>query len=193
VSFSRPALVTGTSSEFLGARPLPRVLGRPVVWVLGPSQSGRTTVALRLAGPARRYLDTTALQHALAHRVQERAWPRELLEVESVVLDGPCWLGRRTSQARALGELLSARLAMGCRTIVVQWDGDPSLDGVLKGLEPGAVATLGLRFPAGVRGRRRAVRRICAEMGLPTSAGRGLSSLEPWTYARVRAALDADP
>ena len=44
-----PALITRTSGELIGRRPLPRVLlERPVLFVLGPRGVGKTSVARRI-------------------------------------------------------------------------------------------------------------------------------------------------
>ncbi|TNE89523.1 MAG: hypothetical protein EP330_10965 [Deltaproteobacteria bacterium] len=165
------------------------MLARPVVWVLGPSGSGRTSVATRLAGGEHLALDGRALQAALAHQVKRKRWADELVHTDALVLDGPSWLRGRPGVVAALSDLLAQRLQGRRRTVVVQSDEDPSLDVVLGAVEPEDVAVVGLRFPAGERGRRRAVRRLCAELGLGMQAGRGLAGIDPWTYAEVRRRL----
>jgi len=47
-----------------------------------------------------------------------------------------------------------------------------------------------LRFPVG-RGRRRFALRVCDDLGLDGAHARSVKNLEPWSYARVRAALMA--
>ena len=70
-----PAHLTRTAFEFLGKRPLPRVIAlRPVVYVLGPSGSGKTSVARRLAEGAVE-LDGAQLRQALVHAVRNGVFP----------------------------------------------------------------------------------------------------------------------
>jgi hypothetical protein len=198
---TRPALLTGTSSEYLGRRPLPRILReRPIVVVLGPAGVGKTTVAMRLATqdqePDRRgrigeivHLDTAAVQNALVERVATRRWPDRLVEAKALVLDGPVWLRNRPAAVGALKELLLARAEAGRRTLVCQSDDDCSIDVLMAAMETGVMAVVGLRYPKGTRGRLRFARRVCDDLHVPRTAARGTDLLEPWGYAMVIARL----
>lgn len=182
----KPALLTGTSSEFLGKKPLPRLLReRFVIFVLGPEGSGKTSVSLRLAGGGMTYKDTQQTQELILERVKNGAFPEAVLLPRALVLDGPVWLGGRPGQVDVLAELLARRAAHGKMTLVCQSDTDGSIQEVIARMEPGTSATIGLRFPKGERGRRAFARRACDQLGVPRSAARGTANLEPWGYARV--------
>jgi hypothetical protein len=195
---ARPALLTGTSSEYLGRRPFPRILrDRHTVVVLGPGGVGKTAVAQRLANPAGIadgravpigelvYLDTNAVQDALVARVATRAWSDRLVEARSLVLDGPVWLRNRPAAVAALCELIRARADACRRTLIVQNEEDCSVDTLIASMEPGEIVVIGLRFPKGPRGRLRFARRACDELGIARTAARGTDLIEPWGYARV--------
>jgi hypothetical protein len=188
---ARPAFLTGTSAEFLGDRPLPRVLlVRPHIVVLGPAGSGKTRVARRLAGPDARYLDRRATQNALVQQVRKGRWNDDLADAAALVLDGPVWLAHRPAAVHALRDLLDLREAAGRRTILCQDPGGGSVYPLIDGRIPGSTVLLGLRFPEG-RGRRRHARRLCDERGWDADLASGLERLEPWSYDRVRAELEA--
>ena len=191
-----PALLTGTSSEFLGRRPLPRVLrNRPTIFVLGPRGAGKTSVANRLANGEAGYVDTRQLQDDLVYRIVHKRWRPERLEVDSLVVDGPAWLRNRPAVVDAMYELLVQRASSGRRSIVIQNDADGSIDRLMDRMPAGSMVVLGLRFPKGPRGRLRFARRLCDGLGVPRAAARGAHTIEPWNYAvvveRVQAWIDA--
>lgn len=194
-----PALLTGTSSEYLGRRPFPRILAeRAIVVVMGPCGSGKTSVAKQLANAplAGRqlpgellHLDTAQVQNALVERVALRRWPDHLLNARALLLDGPVWLRNRPAAVAALKELAMARAERLRRTLICQSDDDGSVDAFVQTMEPGTMAIIGLRFPKGARGRLRFARRVCDELGIERSAALGADALEPWGYAAVIAHL----
>ena len=187
---ARPSLLTGTSSEFLGRRALPRVLAeRAVVFVLGDPGSGKSSVGARIAhGRARApalVIDTRGLQNAMVDRVAQLRWSERLLTVPALLLDGPVWLRNRPAAVDVLCELLHARSRAGLTTVVCQSVEDCSIEVLMPRMEPGSLAVVGLRFPKGERGRLRFARRACDELDLPRTAARGTELIEPWGYAQV--------
>lgn len=196
---TRPALMTGTSSEYLGRRPLPRqVQSRAVAVILGPVGVGKSEVARRIAAmpPLGRVptgqiivLDAAAVHEALIDRVSRRRWADRLVEARALVLDGVTWLGGRPAALRALGELLSARAAAGRRTLVVQGEDPESIDALMSQIDPRDVAIVGLRFPKGERGRLRFARRVCEDLGISRLHARPAAAIAPWSYPAALAFL----
>ena len=181
-----PALLTGTSTEYLGKRHLPKVMrDRPVVILMGPDGVGKTSVAARIAGERSRRLDTRALQQAILRRVRTGAWSKALIRARGLILDGPVWLRNRPGVVEMIVELLHARGEIGRRTVVCQADTDCHIDVLIAAAPRGTLALVGLRFPKGKRGRLRFARRMCEERGIPKEAARGIEHLEPWRYDRV--------
>lgn len=184
------ALVTGTSTEFLGRKPLPRVVrGRPLTFVLGPPGVGKTSVARRLAGEVALEFDDRRLLDLVSRRAARRAWDPEVLTTPTLIMDGPCFLLSRPGFGGAVAALIKARTSAGLRTVVTEApDGSP-IRVLADAVDPALRATIVLRFPVG-RGRRRFARKLAAELGVEPGAARGLATLEPWTYAHVRAELE---
>jgi len=186
VSTSKPALLTGTSSEYLGKRSLPRILQERVnIVVLGPEGAGKTSVACRLAGDDLLYLDTRQTQNALVDYVSKGEWAAPMLEMKALVLDGPIWLRNRPAAVSAFCGLMRRRRDAGQHTFVCQSDSDGSVEQLIAAMEPGSLVIIGLRFPKGARGRLRFARRMCDEMGLARALARGADQLDPWRYDGV--------
>lgn len=182
----RPAFLTGTSTEYIGDRPLPRVLrDRSVVFVLGPKGSGKSTVARTLAGDQPLVLDNRACQAAILSCVREARWSRRLLSHPALVLDGPVWLHHRHGARQLLLELIEARRSAGLRTIVCQADTDASITSLFGSMAEGASATVALRFPRSRKARLRVAERICTASGLPVRLARATMALPDWSYRAV--------
>lgn len=179
-------------------RPMRRIFReRPVVVVLGPPGSGRSTVADRIAGSHGkkvRSMSSKDLEDALHEAVGNGgAWPLAVLNAEVLVLDGPQNLRPRIGARRMLVDLIRRRTDVGRRTVICQATKDPSAEFLLDYLpeDPGSRAVLILRFPASRSGRMRFARRVCDQLGLPRSAAQGTDALEPWSYDGVIASLEA--
>ncbi|MEQ1500780.1 MAG: hypothetical protein ABMB14_01050 [Myxococcota bacterium] len=189
-SFLAPALLTGTSSEFMGRKPLPRLLRqRNVLFVLGPHGVGKSTVARVLCGADRVDLDRNRLEHALLDRVRSGVWHEGLVDATSLVVDGPVWLRNRAGAVILLLELAKARATAGRRTAFCQVESDGSIEELISLTEPGSAVVVGLRFPTGRTSRMRCAREMCVELGLPADAADGSESLDPWRYDRLVAFL----
>lgn len=185
-SFLAPALLTGTSGEFLGKKPLPKLLRqRRVVFVLGPHGVGKSTVARALAGADRIDLDRTEVERRLLERVRRGSWPPDVERVPSLVLDGPVWLRNRQGAAALLLEVARVRAVGGHRTVFCQAEGDGSIEELISLTEPGSAVVVGLRFPAGRSSRLRHAYEKCDELGLPREAAHGSEGLDPWRYDRL--------
>ncbi len=188
--FFSPALLTGTSSEFMGLRPRPKLLKqRNVVFVLGPPGVGKSSVASVLAGEPRRSFDHREIDTMLLDRVRGGRWEPVLLEPGCLVLDGPVWLRNRAGAVALLAELAKLRAESGHRTLFCQADSEGSIEELIAAMEAGSAVVIGLRFPTGKRARLRCARRICDELGFPRDAALGSECLDPWRYDRLRAWL----
>lgn len=192
-----PGLVTGTSAEYLGARPLRKILcARPVVLVIGPPGVGKTSVACRIAescgGAPYRYLGAAALEEALERTARRRgAWEDALVEAPALVLDGPRYLSTRTAALWFLRELVESRSLVGRRTILCEVDDDGTAPALQDALAPGLLVTLALRFPGSRSGRRRVARRIADRLEVSPEAIQGTENLDPWRYDQVSDAIRA--
>jgi hypothetical protein len=187
----RTALVTRTSGEMLGGRPLPRVVsGRPVLFVLGPVEVGKTTVARRVLGAHPLERSGAALNKALTHAARYRKWPAEYLEAPGLLLDGVERLHGRFGPISLIGDLLRARSEAGRRTVFCQGPNDESVTLLYPEVPLELGATLLLRFPVG-RGRKRYVAERCRARGIrDCSLAKPAVLMEPWSYARVETFLD---
>lgn len=183
-----PAFLTRTSGELLGRRPLPRVIARPVLVVLGPTGVGKTTVARRLLGGSPAECAVTSFRQGLVAAARA-GWPADLRYAPDLLFDDIDCLHGRWGAVDLLGQLLRDRAAAGRRTILCQGGVDPSVTLIYGQLPLTSRATLLLRFPVG-RGRRRYVVQRCHERGIPFPEARAAVTMEPWSYAAVEHMLD---
>lgn len=184
-----PALVSGTSQEFIGGKPLPRVIrDRGMVFILGPSGVGKTTVAQTLAGDEALQLTEADVLESLSAQARARTWSSPLTDASSVLLECPCFLDRRPAAQDALRTLLRLRAGGGRRTIVVEADSGTAMERLMEAVHPGYRATIVLRFPIG-RGRLRFAKRLCRELNIDDENAQATTTLRPWTYTAVKAAL----
>ena len=186
-----PAFLSGTSSEYLGRKPLPRLLKRRLVVVItGPGGVGKTSVACRIAGDEALRLDDSAVHRATVNWLKQQRWREELTEHPDLIIDGPVFLPQRIGAARALADLIRHRTDSGLRTYICEGGlADGSVALLMDAVEPADRVTLTLRFPKG-GGRRRFAQRFCEAHGIDRSFARSTLQLEPWTYAGVIRQLD---
>lgn len=183
-----PALITRTSSELLGRRPLPKVLReRPVVFVLGPAGVGKTSVAARLLQDSPRHVEAAFRPAVVA--AARGAWSKPLREAPGLLFDDVDFLHNRLGALELLAALLRERAAAGRRTVLCQGGPDTSVTLLYGMLPPGLRASVLLRFPVGV-GRRRHVMNRCDQRNLDFGAAREAVSLDPWSYELVERYLD---
>jgi hypothetical protein len=187
---AEPALVSGTSGEFLGRKPLPRAVAtRSALFIFGPPGVGKTSVARHLLGDDALYLDAPQLIETIAHRVRYRRWPDAVDVADALILDGPCFLGRRPSVLKALQDLVHHRVVEARRTVVCEGEDGSPLSSIIDAVDVDQRATVVLRFPVG-RGRRRFANRICDELGRNRQLAAATASIEPWTYDTVREIIE---
>lgn len=187
-----PALVSGTSQEFLGQKPLPRVIrDRGMVFILGPAGVGKSTVALSLAGDEALSLTESEVLGALKDHVREREWTERLLNSHRLLLECPCFLDRRPAALDALRTFLRLRAGGGRRTIVVEAASGTAMERLMEAVHPGYRATIVLRFPVG-RGRLRFAKRLCTDLQISEMNATETTTLDPWTYAAVKSALTSE-
>jgi hypothetical protein len=187
--FLLPALITRTSSELLGRRPLPRVLReRPILFLLGPAGVGKTSVARQILEhiPGSREI---AFRPAVVAAARDRTWAPALLEAPGLLFDDVDFLYNRFGAQALLGKLLRERALAGRKTILCQGVPDASVTLLFDTVPLPLRASLLLRFPVG-RGRRQHVKRRCEARGIPFVTGHPAVAMEPWTYALVEQQLD---
>ncbi len=190
----RPALLTGTSSEFIGNRPLPKVVrSRRVAFFMGPRGVGKSTVAQLVAGAGHVRLDAQELKQAILFRVGAARWPPAIDAARTLVLDGPVWLRNRVGALQLLADLARERAERRLRTMFCEVDQDGSLQPIISMMEAGRSVVVVLRFPDGRRARVRCARRICRSLGLPEQVAEGSDQLSPWSYDRLTAWLVERP
>jgi hypothetical protein len=192
-AFLAPALLTGTSSEFMGRKPLPRLLRqRHLVFVLGPQGVGKSTVGRSLARirePGGMVLDRSALDEALLERVRNGRWSDAIVAAQGLLVDGPQFLRSRAGASALLLELAKVRTLSARRTVFCEGVADGSIGELIAHSEPGSAVVVGLRFPTGRKSRLRCAREVCDAHGIPRDAATGSEALEPWRYDQLQAFL----
>lgn len=186
-----PALITRTSSELLGRRPLPKVLReRPIAFVLGPPGVGKSAVATRILRETPGYVSAAFRPAVVA--AARGSWSKMLREAPGLLFDDVDFLHNRLGALELLAALIRERAAAGRRTVLCQGGPDTSVTLLYPMLPLALRASLLLRFPVGV-GRRRHVVNRCNQRGLDVAAARAAVTMEPWSYELVERFLDGVP
>ena len=186
----RSSFISGTCSEFLGAKPLPALLReRPIVFLLGPSGVGKSMVARRILGEGTTFLKQQEFLDSLALRILLHKWPDTLIETEQLIVEGPCFLHARPAVLLAFSQLIEERVRRGFKTVILDAEDHGPLQKLLTIVSKEERFTVLLRFPSG-RGRFRFLAHACRTRGLSLSHARRLAQKEPWTYASVLDELD---
>lgn len=187
-----PGMYVGTSTEFLGRRPIPlEIRARFAAVVLGPSGAGKSEVARRLVTlgvvdvPVLTW-SPSDLDREASLRARRGRWSPSVLTAPALLIDEPVWLATRRGVFRQVCELVALRAGSERRTVLIQREGDTSAEEVVQAMAPGSIVTVALRFPSAPRGRVRFARRLCDELGLPRSAAKDAERLDPWRYDAVR-------
>ena len=184
-----PALVSGTSREFVGEKPLPKVISaRSMLFVMGPPGVGKSTVAKSLGGPDAVYVTEPEMLQAINHHALKRSWSHAFEMAHTLVMECPCFLDRRPAALQAMQTLLRLRSGGGRRTLVCEPESGTSLETLMSAVHPGYRATIVLRFPLG-RGRKRFAHAVCDEFGASRTLASKTDKLDPWTYADVIAVI----
>jgi len=185
-----PVLISGTSSEFLGSKPLPRALtSREVLFFFGPSGVGKTMVARRVLGEDTLLIDQQSLNRLVSLRIRTRRWPKKLDQVNKLIIEVPCFLDQRPQVFSLLRSLIQTRIRSGFRTAILDAEDDGPVHRLMRMIHRDERATLVLRFPEG-KGRYRFALRACREHSLPLSCARWLAQLDSWNYTRMFGAME---
>jgi hypothetical protein len=183
--------LTGTLTEFTGNRDQPHALfSRPVLFLLGPAGSGKTTVARHYFGNDTPIVRKGDVFKRLVRRILTRSWKEtELCDSDSLILEIPSTLGNKPQITKLLTELINERTRLGMRTAVLDSEDNASLQGLLSSIDSTIRANIVLRFPEG-KGRYRFLAHRCREKNIPLRHARRLAQLTPWTYKRVLTELE---
>ena len=186
-----PALASGTSTEFLDVKSLPRAIqDRAMVFVLGPQGVGKSSVARALGGTEGQYLSEEDVLSAVKAQTRQRKWADDLVNHPALILESPCFLNRRPAVLRSLQTLLRLRAGQGRRTWVCEAESGSNVERLMEAIHPGYRATLVSRFPVGL-GRRRFASKLCVEFGLDDEYAKQALKIDPWSYTAVREFLQS--
>ena len=178
--------LTGTYTEFVGNRDQPSALtSRPVLFLLGPAGSGKTTVAKHWLGPTAPIIRQDEMFTRLIRRIHDRTWNNtELCEHDRLILEIPSLIANKTQITKLLTELINERSRLGKKTAILDSEDNASLQGLMASIDSTTRVSIVLRFPEG-RGRYRFLAHWCKEKNVPLRHARKLTRHHPWTYRNV--------
>lgn len=187
-----PSLFSGVYTEYIGDKSVPRALKeRQCIFIFGPSGVGKTMVAKHLFAEQFVLFNQQDLQDAFYEKIRHFHWPKALSTENNVILEAPCYLGQRPQILKMLRSLIQLRYKKGLRTIILDAEDMSPVRDILQTLPSEERASIILRFPSG-RGKYRFLAHECRKRNLPVKLARKLSKIEPWNYAIVFQALEAE-
>ena len=183
--------LTGTFTEFVGNRDQPSALSsRPVIFLLGPAGSGKTTVARHWLGNDAPILRQEDMIDLMLRRVHDRTWERtDICDCNRLIFEIPSLVGNKTQMTKLLSELINLRIQSGKKTAILDSEDNASLQGLLASIDSDKRVNIVLRFPEG-RGKYRFLAHRCKQQNIPLRHARRLAKIEPWTFRSVLDELD---
>lgn len=183
--------LTGTFSEFVGNRSQPQALrSRPVLFLLGPAGSGKTTVARHCLGEDTRVVRKEEMFDRLIQRVLDRTWDNiEPYHDERLIVEIPSLMANRTQITKLLTEFIHERSRRGKKTAILDSEDNASLQGLMASIDSTMRVSIVLRFPEG-KGRYRFLAHRCKLRNIPLRHARRLAKYQPWTYRAVLTELE---
>ena len=183
--------LTGTFTEFVGNRDQPEALAsRPVLFLLGPAGSGKTTVARHWLGYDAPIIRKDTMFDLLIRRVLDRTWDHsDICHHERLILEIPSLVGNKTQMTKLLTELINHRSRKGKKTAILDSEDNASLQGLMASIDSTSRVSIVLRFPEG-KGKYRFLAHRCHKENIPLRHARRLAKYEPWTYRAVLTELE---
>ena len=183
--------LTGTFTEFVGNRDQPAALAsRPVLFLLGPAGSGKTTVARHWMGYDAPIIRKDTMFDLLIRRVLDRTWSHsDICHHERLILEIPSLVGNKTQMTKLLTELINHRSQNGKKTAILDSEDNASLQGLMASIDSTSRVSIVLRFPEG-KGKYRFLAHRCKAENIPLRHARRLAKHEPWTYRAVLTELE---
>ena len=183
--------LTGTFTEFVGNRDQPAALtDRPVLFLLGPAGSGKTTVARHWLGYDAPVIRKDQMFDLLIRRVLDRTWEHtEICHHERLILEIPSLVGNKTQMTKLLTELINYRSRQGKKTAILDSEDNASLQGLMASIDSTTRVSIVLRFPER-KGKYRFLAHRCKRQNIPLRHARKLARYEPWTYHSVLTELE---
>ena len=183
--------LTGTFTEFVGNRDQPAALtSRPVLFLLGPAGSGKTTVARHWLGYDAPVIRKDDMFSRMIRRVLDRTWEHtDICHHERLVLEIPSLVGNKTQMTRLLTELINHRSRNGKKTAILDSEDNASLQGLMASIDSTNRVSIVLRFPEG-KGKYRFLAHRCKKQNIALRHARRLAKYDPWTYRSVLTELE---
>lgn len=186
----RSSSFSGTSTEFLGPKNLPKkLLDCPNLFIFGPAGVGKTMVAKNLLGKDTICIRQRELMDLLTQTLRKRKWSEVLTQSSKLLFELPPLLETRPQVRKMLSQLLTYRTDKGFRTAMLDAEDFGSTHDLMGLTQWNKRSILILRFPNG-RGRYRFAAHACREHNIPTHYSKQLGDIANWTYEKMFAELN---